>query len=196
MRSHASALAPVLRSDAQARLLAVLLLHPSLELSATDLAARLGVPLSTLHGEVQRLLTAGILTAREVGRTKLLRANPDNRMVAPLTELVLTSFGPDVIVREEFADLAGVDQVLVFGSWAARSQGDPGPLPRDVDVLVVGRPHRTEVYDAADRAQERLGFPVNPTVVSPDRWQAADDPLIRQVQSSPTVQVLCADHHG
>jgi DNA-binding transcriptional ArsR family regulator len=196
MRSAPSALAPVLRSDAQARLLAVLLLHPELELSASDLARRLGVPLTTLHEEVQRLLTAGILTAREVGRSKLLRANPDNRMVGPLTELVLTSFGPDVIVREEFAEIDGVHEVVVFGSWAARFHGEAGPLPADVDVLVVGTPDRTDVYDAADRAQERLGFPVNPTVVSPGRWAAADDPLVRQVKTSPTLLVLCDPHHA
>jgi predicted nucleotidyltransferase len=195
MRSTPSALAPVLRSDAQARLLAVLLLHPELEHSASDLARRLGVPLTTLHDEVQRLLTAGILTAREVGRSKLLRANPANRMVGPLTELVLTSFGPDVVVREEFAGLAGVDEVVVFGSWAARFHGEAGPLPADVDVLVVGAPDRTEVYDAADRAQARLGFAVNPTVVSASRWAAADDPLVRQVKSAP-VLLLCDEHHG
>lgn len=194
MRSNPSALAPVLRSDAQARLLAVLLLHPELELTASDLARRLDVPLTTLHDEVQRLLTAGILSSREIGRSKLLRANPDNRMVGPLTELLLTSFGPDVIVREEFAELDGVHEVRVFGSWAARFHGEVGPLPADVDVLVVGDPDRTDVYDAADRAQERLGFPVNPTVVSRHRWDADNDPLVRQVKASPTL-LLCGEHH-
>lgn len=195
MRSRPPALAPVLRSDAQARLLAVLLLHPEQEHTATDLARRLDLPLTTVHSEVQRLLTAGILRSREVGRSKLLSANPDNRMVAPLTELVLTSFGPDVVVREEFGDLEGALEVLVFGSWAARFQGRTGPLPADVDVLVVGTPDRTAVYDAADRAQERLGFAVNPTVVSPGRWAAADDPLVRQVRSAPLL-VLCEEHAG
>jgi DNA-binding transcriptional ArsR family regulator len=193
MRSQPSALAPVLRSDAQARLLAVLLLHPEQEHTASDLARRLELPLTTVHGEVHRLLGAGILASREVGRSKLLRANQDNRMVGPLTELVRTTFGPDVIVREEFADLEGALEVVLFGSWAARFHGEAGPLPADVDVLVVGSPDRTAVYDAADRAQERLGFPVNPTVVSPQRWAAADDPLVRQLRSAPLL-VLCEEH--
>lgn len=194
MRSQPSALAPVLRSDAQARMLAVLLLHPEQERTASELARQLELPLTTVHGEVQRLLTAGILTSRDVGRSKLLRANPDNRMVAPLTELVLTSFGPDVVVREEFGALEGALEVLVFGSWAARFHGQTGPLPADVDVLVVGSPDRGAVYDAADRAQERLGFPVNPTVVSPGRWAADDDALVQQVKRAPTL-VLCSEHH-
>lgn len=196
MRNAPSALAPVLRSDAQARLLAAVLLHPGQEQTASDLAAHLDVPLTTLHGEVQRLLTAGILLSREVGRSKLLRANPDNRMVGPLTELLLTSFGPDIVIREEFDGLEDAAEVLLFGSWAARFLGTPGALPADVDVLIVGRPDRTAVYDAADRAQGRLGFPVNPTVVSPERWAADDDPLVRQIKASPRVTVLCDEHHG
>ena len=125
MRSKPSALAPVLRSDAQARLLAELLLHPDAELSASDLARRLGVPLTTLHDEVQRLLTAGILTVREVGRSKLLRANPDNRMVPPLTELILTSFGPDVVVREEFADVSASTRCWCSGPGRTGSTVTP-----------------------------------------------------------------------
>jgi predicted nucleotidyltransferase len=55
-------------------------------------------------------------------------------------------------VAEEFPGLQGAEHVLIFGSWAARYHQHPGKPPRDLDVLVVGRPSRDEVYDAADRA--------------------------------------------
>jgi DNA-binding transcriptional ArsR family regulator len=193
MRSESPALAPVLKSDNQARLLAAVLLHPDLEFTLSDLARDLEVPLSTLHGETKRLTNAGILCSREVGRNRLLRANPDNRLVAPLTALLLASFGPDVVIGEEFADLPGVDQVLIFGSWAARFHGEPGDSPHDVDVLVIGSPDRTAVYDAAERAERRLGFPVNPTPASRTRWADARDPLIQQVQASPVVVAVAHD---
>lgn len=192
MRSPAPPLAPILRSAQQAEMLAVLLLHPESEFSLTDLARRLDAPVSTLHGEVGRLVEAGILTVKQVGRSKLLRANPQNRLVPPLTELIMVSYGPHVVVSEEFEALPNVDQILVYGSWAARYHGQPGPAPHDVDVLVVGTPDRADVYDAADRAEQRLNMPVNPTICSRRRWADSADALIQQIKASPVV--VAVDH--
>lgn len=106
------------------------------------------------------------------------------------------TFGPLPIAEEEFSGLAGVHMVLIFGSWAARYAGEPGPPPGDVDLLVVGTPDRESVYQAADRMESRLGFPVNPTVVRPDRWRKAEDALIRDVRSGPTVTVVHGKDSG
>ena len=190
MRSVAPALLPVFRSPAQARLLATLLLHPDEEHTLTDLARHTRIPLSTVHGEVARLVRAGILAERAVGRARLLRANGDNPAVRPLTELVALTFGPITVIEEEFADLPGVQMVILFGSWAARYLGEPGPPPRDVDVLVVGSTGRDALYRAADRAEQRLGRPVHPVLATPERFAANADPLIQQIKASPAVTVV------
>jgi hypothetical protein len=52
-----------------------------------------------------------------------------------------------------------VRRVYIYGSWAARHDGESGALPNDVDVIVVGTPARAAVYEAADAAQDRLGIP-------------------------------------
>jgi len=62
-----------------------------------------------------------------------------------------------------------------------------------VDVLVVGGPTRESVYDAADRAERRLGMPVNPVIRAADAWRDGVDPLIQQIQSGPFVVVLVPD---
>lgn len=180
---------PVLRSQPQAELLTLLLLHPGTEYSITELSARLGIPLTTVQREVNRLSEAGLLTERRVGRTRVVSANPAGRYTRPLTELVTLAFGPHVVIREEFAGIPAAG-VAIYGSWAARYQGVPGPPPADVDVLVVGEPSREEVYDAADRAEQRIGFPVNVTLASAARWAAASDALIQQIQSAPVIWVL------
>jgi DNA-binding transcriptional ArsR family regulator len=193
MRSSAPALLPVFRSQLQADILAALLLNPGREYSMTELAQRLGAPLSTVHGEVKRLTEAGLLRRRNVGRSAMVQANPGNRLVEPLAELLLLSWGPLQVIADEFAELDGAEQVLIFGSWAARYLQRPGPPPHDLDVLVVGRPTRGSVYDAADRAQQRLGMPVNPVIRSAEAWRDAADPLVQQIQSGPTVAVLVPD---
>jgi DNA-binding transcriptional ArsR family regulator len=190
MRSAAPALLPIFRSRLQADILAALLLNVEAEMSLTELADRFGAPLSTVHGEVSRLTEAGLLERRNVGRSALIRANTSNRLVSPLTELLLLSWGPLQAVAEEFSALPETERVVIFGSWAARYLGEAGPAPHDLDVLAVGKPTRESVYDAADRAQRRLGMPVNPVVRTVDSWRAAKDPLVAQIQARPLVTVL------
>jgi hypothetical protein len=68
-------LLPILRSQQQAELLALLLGDPELELSVTDLAERTGIPYATAHREVERAEVTGLFTSRKVGRTRLIRAD-------------------------------------------------------------------------------------------------------------------------
>jgi DNA-binding Lrp family transcriptional regulator len=193
MRSSAPALLPVFRSQLQADILAALLLNPGREYSLTELAQRFGAPLSTVHGEVKRLTEAGLLRRRNVGRSAMVQANPGNRLVGPLAELLFLSWGALQVIADEFANLDGAERVLIFGSWAARYLQRPGPPPHDLDVLVVGRPTRESVYDAADRAQQRLAMPVNPVIRPAEAWREAVDPLIRQIRSGPFVAALAPD---
>jgi len=190
MRSEAPRLLPILRSQHQADLLTLLLLHPEHDYTITDLARRLSIPQSTVTGEVQRLVDAGILAARAVGRSRLVRANPDSQLVAPLTELLTLTYGPHVVVGDEFAGLEHVTRVLIFGSWASRYRGERGRPPNDVDVLVVGVPDRLAMYGAAQRAESRLGRQVNPVACRPEQWDQPTEPFILEIQSRPYVTVI------
>jgi len=49
------------------------------------------------------------------------------------------------------------------------------------------------MYEAAERAEQRLGLPVNPVLCSRERWLLAADPFIQQVRSSPLVWVVGAE---
>jgi hypothetical protein len=188
MRSEAPALMPIFRSQHQAALLAWLLLHPDDEYTLTAHATRLDVPLTTLQREAQRLVQAGILQDRTLGRSRLLRADLSNRAAAPLTELLKVTFGPQTVIGEEF-DLVDANLVLIYGSWAERYHGISGPPANDVDVLVVGGIDRADVYDAADRAQARLGMQVNPVLRTCQQWAEGADSLVLQIKASPTVDV-------
>jgi len=154
------------------------------------LARRLDVSLSTLHGEVQRLTQAKLLAERTLGRNRLVRANADHPGASALTRLLELSFGPRWAVAEAFAEVQGVDRLIIFGSWAARYLGEAGGAPHDVDVLIVGHEiNRDAVYTAADRAETRLGWPVNPVFRTSQQWEEGTDPLVAQIQASPHLVV-------
>jgi predicted nucleotidyltransferase len=103
------------------------------------------------------------------------------------------SFGPPLVIVEEFASLPGVQQVFIFGSWAARHAGENGPAPHDVDVLLVGAPDRDTVHDAARRAEQRLGREVNVVIRGAGQWRSGTDGFTRQLRSSPLLGIVgCA----
>ena len=57
-------------------------------------------------------------------------------------------------------------------------------------MLVVGKVDRADVYEAADRAQTRLGLDVNPVVRSVQQWEDPADALVAQIKASAVVVVL------
>lgn len=189
MRNDAPAVAPFLRSDTQARLLAELLLRPGAAKSVSELARVVGAPQSVISREVGRLVEAQVLVDERVGRTRLVRANPVYRLLDPLTQILAATFGPVPVLTRLLADVEGIEEAYVYGSWAARFTGKSGRAPGDIDVLVVGAPDRATLNDVAGQAEVELGMPVQITRVSPEAWQAAQEPFIRTVKSKPHVRL-------
>jgi DNA-binding transcriptional ArsR family regulator len=178
----------IFRSQLQGELLARVLLAPGSP-SISDLARELDVPFATVHREVKRLVEAGILHDVRVGRTRTISVNTENLAYRPLRDLVLVTFGPRRVVEEEFTKVPGLEGLFIYGSWAARYLGEGGAEPGDVDVLLVGPVDRDDAYDAADRAQKRLGREVNPTVVSRRRWDDGTEPFLMQLRNRPLVRI-------
>ena len=189
MRVAAPPLLPIFRSRLQGELLALVLVDPSRSWTIEELSDRTGHPYQTVATEVRRLQDVQLVHIDIVGRTKLLSANESNPYVRPLTQLVLMSFGPPLVIAEEFGTVRRIEQLMIYGSWAARYEGEAGPVPNDIDLLVIGRPDRDEVHEAALRAQQRLGREVNVTLRTRDAWDKASDGFTRQVRASPLLVV-------
>lgn len=163
MRTAAPILAPIFRSDGQARLLAELLLTGQ-EISISELALRIDLAYPTVHREVKRLIEAGILTERNIGRTIQVQANVESPLVAPLREILTISAGPIVLLEENLRTIPGLELAFMYGSFAARLRGVTGPSPQDIDVMIVGDVEATEVYAACEEVEKTVARPVNPTI--------------------------------
>ena len=191
MRTDSPPLAPYLRSQTQARLLAELMLRPDVACSVTKLAQRVGAPQSVISTEVARLVKAQVLTDEHVGRTRLVQANRDYRLFAPLAQILAATFGPEPVMTRLLAGVEGVDEAYVYGSWAARFTGVPGRAPGDVDVLVVGTADRAILNEVTMTAESELGLPVQITRVSHSSWEQASEPFIQTVKAGPLVPLQC-----
>ena len=195
MTRKASVLAPVLRSETQARLLAAVLLQPDREASIADLARETGSDPGNLHSEVERLVQAGILADRRVGRTRLLRAG-DSALIGPLADLLLLGYGPKTAVEDALTDIPDIEQAFIGGSWAARYYGQAGAFPHDVDVIVVGKPNRDDVTEAVIEALRAVGHDGQVIFRSPTAWREAKDTFTRTAKDSPLVELTIGNDDG
>lgn len=189
VRTAPPLVAPLFRSDGQARLLAELFLSGEDELNLNELATRAGLAYGSVHREVRRLLDAGLLSERRVGQARLVRPDPASPLTRPVRDLLLVSAGPVPLLAAELMGVAGVQAAFLYGSFAARMRGEPGQAPHDIDVMVVGTPDAVAVYDACQRVGDQVGREVNATIMTPDELQEHSG-FLEQIRGSATVPII------
>ncbi len=185
-----AALLPIFRSEAQARILAWLLLNPDREQPISTLAPIAGTAQPNTLREVNRLVQSGLLAERRAGHTRLVTANTASPYYDALAQLLGRAYGPARSVPTALTDVPGIEQVIIVGSWAHRYHGEPGPPPRDVDIVVVGEPGRRALRRANAELEDTLGMPVQITVVTPQEWDTHDSGFLQEVQQRPHLQVV------
>ena len=164
-RQPAPSLLPILRSQQQGEILALLLGDPELELSLTEIAQRTGAPHPSVHREIERAEQAGLVTTRKIGNTRLVRANTDSPYYAGLADVLTRAFGVPAVLADVLEPVEGISAAYIYGSWAARHAGQPGQRPvGDIDVLVLGTPDRDQLYGALSTAEQQLGRPLGSTI--------------------------------
>jgi DNA-binding transcriptional ArsR family regulator len=173
-------------------LLALLYLHPEDEYSLTEAASAIGASVNAVHYEATRLSEGGLISTRKRGNLRLVQAVTDSPLSRPLTDLLAVTYGPLPVLTDLIAGVGGITDAYIYGSWAARYRGEPGPPPADVDVLVVGTVGLDCLDEIAERAQVALHRPVNIRRIRPETWNASEptDPFIRSVKSRPLVTVV------
>lgn len=168
------------------------MLDPSVELSFATVARRAGVLPAVAHRELTRLVEASVLRDRRDGNNRLVRANTEHPLWSLMSQLVTETYGPVPVLRALLADVPGITDSYLYGSWAARRAGKPGPPPRDLDVLVVGNISRTDLLDISEAASAKLHIETNVHRTSREAWATLTDPFLATVASRPIVQLTGA----
>ncbi len=177
---------PILRSQQQGEILALLLGDPDLELSLTEIAARTGTPHASVHREIERAEQAGLVVSRKLGNTRLVRANTASPYYAGLADVLTRAFGVPAVLAEVLQPVNGIAAAYIYGSWAARHEGQTGERPvGDIDVLVLGEPDRDRLYAGLSDAEERLGRPVQATIRGADWLDTGSGAFHDTVTSRP-----------
>ena len=62
-------------------------------------------------------------------------------------------------------------------------------MPNDVDVIVIGDPDIQAVYKACKEVGRRIGWEVNPVIMSEFEW-SENTPFLQQVKQGGLISVI------
>ena len=193
-RGATPSLLPILRSQQQGEILTLLLGDPDRELSLTEISQLTGAPHPSVYREVERAEQAGLVASRRVGNTRLVRADTRSPYFAGLAEVLTRAFGVPAVLTEALRPVGGIDEAYVYGSWAARHDGEPGRRPvGDIDVLILGDPNRDQLYEALASAERKLGREVQATIRDSGWLTAGAGPFHESVTSRPLLKLALPD---
>ncbi|HST50103.1 MarR family transcriptional regulator [Jatrophihabitans sp.] len=182
-------LAPIFRSDTQLQILGATYLEPDRHFAIAELVERSGRPQPTVAREVDRLVEAGLLETELRSGRRSVWANSTSPIFDELHSILLKTIGPKAVLERLFRGLRGIDRALIYGSWARRYHGEAGPLPQDVDLMVIGTGDLAEIRAGADQASRTLGRDVNVTMLSPDEWDNSQTGFVAHLKSQPVVEL-------
>src|SRR5690606_16259886 len=138
------------------------------------------------HKEVERLEAAGLVTSAQTGRSRLVEANRSSPLYSDLHGLLAKTVGPEPSLRTALSQIDGIREAFIYGSWADPAEASPG----DIDLLIVGDPDVSELYDAVSIVEAEVERPVNVTIRSTAEWDSGDGPFERSIRSSPRIELI------
>ena len=100
MKTSAPSLLPILRSDLQGEVMALLFSHPEQQYTVSQIADATRASLPTVSREVNRLEQSGLVTVQNVGRTRMVQAKVDNPVGQAMRQLILVTYGPVPVLRD------------------------------------------------------------------------------------------------
>lgn len=182
-------LAPIFRSDTQLQILGATYLEPERHFSIPELVERSSRPQPTVAREVDRLVETGLLDTELRSGRRTVWANTTSPIFDELHSILLKTIGPKAVLEQQLRGLRGVERALIYGAWARRYHGEPGPLPRDVDLMVIGTADVAKIRAEADRASRKLGRDVNVSVLTPAEWNSSQTGFLAHLKSEPQVEL-------
>jgi len=157
------------------------------------IARQIGRDPGAVSRELRRLEDQGVIVSEPVGRSRLYRSAPDSRSAREMRMVIQRTLGVEASLRQVLADLPGIDQAFIFGSYAAGSDR----AGSDVDLLVVGSPASDELRRRVGRIGRDIRRDINLVELSAAEFRQLRkkrDPFIKDVLSHPRLALIATRH--
>lgn len=164
-----SGLAQALFPAVQLRVLSLLFGQPERTFQSAELIRLVASGDGAVHRVLTRLTESGLISVTRVGNQKHYRANRDSPIFEELHGLITKTVGLAEPLREALAPFGRrIRGAFVYGSLAKGTDTSKS----DVDLMIIADDlDYSEMYQALQRAEEKLSRPVNPTIYAPTEFR-------------------------
>ena len=188
MRTSAPAILPLFRSEMQLRLLSLLLLQPERSWALQELAQTLDAPASSVHRELVRAESTGVIRRDATARPHRFQAATDDPFNEPLVDLLRRSVGVEERLRDAL-ERPDVLAAAIYGSWASGTRRPDS----DIDVIVIGDADLRELRRRVRPIGKEVGRTIDLTVFSAEEFQrllAENASFVRRVLEAPITRLV------
>lgn len=178
----------------RSRILELLFLNPGESFHLRGIAARTGVPPSSLHSMLPNLLRLGLLRTAGGSGGKRYQANLELPGAVELGRLIAQYSLPTDRLRQVANSLPSVVAAAVFGSYAFGSAQSES----DIDVLIVGEISRIEAQASFNKIAREFSKKINVTVLTREEFKSQaplESSFVAEVLSNPLIP-LKGDLHA
>lgn len=165
----ATALADVLFTPVQQRVLGLLFGQPARRFQSAEVIRLAGSGTGAVHRLLTRLAETGLVVVERVGNQKYYQANAASPVFVELAGLVRKSVGLALPLQEALAPLA--KQIAVAFVYGSVAQGKERAAS-DIDLMVIAKGlDYAMLYEVLQAAEIQLARTINPTLMTPAEWK-------------------------
>lgn len=183
-------LGSLLFGEYRQRALGLLLLNPDASFHVRELARLTGTSAGTLHKELTKLTTGGILQRKQIGNQVHYSANLNCPIFDELASILRKTSGLADVLAKALIDLENkIDVAFVFGSVARGDQ----QTRSDVDIMLIGSLSFADAVQALHASQAVLQREINPVVYSQDEFNRRiknNDSFTNEVLTKPKLFII------
>jgi len=150
----------LISSKTRQTLLGAFFVDPEKEHYIRELAGHYHISVGTLHREITRLETSGILTSRKTANIKLFALNKRNPVYEELKGIFAKTVGAIKLIQEAISRVSGVKAAFIYGSYA---KGEERP-DSDIDLFILGdEVNENTLLESVNALEKKLLKEVNYT---------------------------------
>lgn len=186
--------ADALFSGLQQRLLAVLFGQPDRSFYGNELLRLTGTGRGALQRELEKLVSADLVTVTPIGNQKHYQANAAAPIFAELRGIVMKTLGLADVLRTALNAVADrIELAFVFGSVAKGTD----TATSDIDLMVVTETLTyADLFEGLAAAEQVLGRKVNPTLYTSAALAEkvrTENSFVLRVLSQPKIFLIGAE---
>lgn len=171
-----SSLTDIISSKTRIKILLKLFLNPHVSGYLRGLAKEFDDSTNSVRTELNRLMSAGMLTAEKDGQKTIYKANPAYPLFGEIQSIVRKHLGLDKVIQNVIERLGDVDRVYLTGPF---SEGKNSPV---IDLLLIGEVEIGYLTQLIERTEKLIDRKIRYVQFNLNDW---DDGQIVEFEGNP-----------